>query len=235
MLVHGGGHDSRCWAPLLPHLNGPTLAVDLPGRGAKPGDLATLRMHDLVNSAVADLDAFDQAERVVLIGHSLAGILIPEIAARRPDRVAHLVFLSCFVPAEGQTVADEMTPLLRVVSRGMTLFHARPVPKAIAKRMFCNDMTPEQTALTLSGLVPEAPGLLHDPVTRLGLPPATVIPRTFIKTLRDRVISPETQDRFISNVGNCEVRSLNAGHDAMISSSLLLAKCIEESVGRRRD
>ncbi|WP_407648554.1 alpha/beta fold hydrolase [Gulosibacter molinativorax] len=127
VLVHGGGHDSRCWAPLLPHLNGATLAVDLPGRGDKAGDLATLRIHDLVNSAAADLDAFDRAERVVLIGHSLAGTLIPEIASRRPDRVAHLVFLSCFVPAEGQTVADETTPLLRVVRRGMTLHPARPV------------------------------------------------------------------------------------------------------------
>ena len=36
VLVHGGGFDSRCWDPLLPHLAGPAIAVDLPGRGVTP-------------------------------------------------------------------------------------------------------------------------------------------------------------------------------------------------------
>ena len=30
VLVHGGAHGAWCWNPLLPHLEGPVLAVDLP-------------------------------------------------------------------------------------------------------------------------------------------------------------------------------------------------------------
>ncbi|MEV0891677.1 alpha/beta fold hydrolase [Promicromonospora sp. NPDC050262] len=81
MLVHGGGHDARCWAPLTGHLDGPFLAADLPGCGTRPADLSQVTLDDLVLAAVADLDDFDTAEKVVLIGHSMAGITIPAVAA----------------------------------------------------------------------------------------------------------------------------------------------------------
>jgi pimeloyl-ACP methyl ester carboxylesterase len=63
MLVSGDKIDTRgCeWAAL----RGPVLAVDLPGRSARPADLTRLSISDFVESAVADLDAFREADRVV--------------------------------------------------------------------------------------------------------------------------------------------------------------------------
>jgi pimeloyl-ACP methyl ester carboxylesterase len=228
MLVHGGGHDARCWARLTPHLNGPTLAVDLPGRGARPAALSGLKVTDLVEAAVADLDAFRETEKVVLVGHSMAGITIPAVAARRPDRVAHMVFLSCFVPREGAAIADELTRGIRLVSGRMSQRPPQPPPPLIAKYMFCNDMDAEQTAYTLSLLVPEGPGLMGQPVSRTELPPTSVIPRTYVKLLRDQALRPKTQDRFIANLGGCQVRTLDSGHGAMISHPVELAAIVND-------
>ncbi len=36
VLVHVGGFDGRCWDRMVSHLAGPSLAQDLPGRGAHP-------------------------------------------------------------------------------------------------------------------------------------------------------------------------------------------------------
>ena len=56
VLVHGGGLAADCWDltvdeihRLAPDLT--VLAVDLPGRRAKPGDLGTLTIADWVDSA----------------------------------------------------------------------------------------------------------------------------------------------------------------------------------------
>ena len=38
VLVHDGGATARFWDRLLPHLDRPVLAVDLPGRNDKPAD-----------------------------------------------------------------------------------------------------------------------------------------------------------------------------------------------------
>ena len=58
VLVHGGAHAADCWdltideiRRLTPELT--VLAVDLPGRRGKPGDLTKLTIADWVDSIKA--------------------------------------------------------------------------------------------------------------------------------------------------------------------------------------
>ena len=53
---------------------------------------------------------------VVLVGHSLAGITIPQVAARVPDRIRALVFVSCTVPRDGQSTHDTLDPEIQALS-----------------------------------------------------------------------------------------------------------------------
>jgi len=211
---------------LTPHLLGPVLAVDLPGRGAHPAKLPGLTVEVFADSVVADLDAFDEAERVVLVGHSMAGVTIPLVAARRPERVSALVFVSCFVPREGSSITDDMPAWIRAVTTLLSLRQSQEPnqPNArLARYMYCNDMDSEQTAFTLSRQVPEASGIFGERVSRKDLPAAQEMPRTYIKLLRDRALRPRVQDKFIANIGQCDVQTLDSGHDAMISHPAELA------------
>jgi hypothetical protein len=42
VLIHGGGATGAFWDRIVPLLSSPPLVVDLPGRRARPADLATL-------------------------------------------------------------------------------------------------------------------------------------------------------------------------------------------------
>jgi pimeloyl-ACP methyl ester carboxylesterase len=77
VLVHGGGHAADCWEPTIDELHRQSreltvLAVDLPGRRRKTGDLLHLTIADFVESVVGDIEDAGLGN-IVLVGHSMAG------------------------------------------------------------------------------------------------------------------------------------------------------------------
>ena len=105
VLIHGGAHGAWCWARLFPHLEAPALALDLPGRGARPADLDAVTCDSFADSAAADIERAGLSD-AILVGHSMAGLTLPRVAARIPQRLAQLVFVSCVVPPHGKAVLD---------------------------------------------------------------------------------------------------------------------------------
>jgi pimeloyl-ACP methyl ester carboxylesterase len=240
VLVHGGGHGAWCWEPTLPFLDGPLLAVDLPPQAVRGGpdrhaghpDLRTLTLRDFAASALADIDAAGHG-RVVLVGHSMGGLTISEIARVAPERVAHLVYVSCMVPPEGGTAIDclpaELRDLTRTAVEASRSGGPDPVgglDEATMRIMFCNDMDEAQTQFVLDRTGGEAAGILAEPVSRVGIPPD--LPKTYVRLARDQSLAPDLQDTLIANLrespgGDVEVIELDTGHDVMISAPELLA------------
>ena len=101
VLVHGGTVDSRMWDAVLPHLDAPALAVDLPGRRYRPYDLSLVTNRTWIEAVRDDIVANDP-DAVVLVGHSSGGYVIPGVAALLPERVRHLVFVAATVPADAR-------------------------------------------------------------------------------------------------------------------------------------
>jgi pimeloyl-ACP methyl ester carboxylesterase len=144
VLVHGGGFDSRCWEPLLPHLNHPALAVDLPGRGAHPAPLDAVTLAACAAAVRDDVDAagFDH---VMVVGHSLAGSM-PSILDVLGERVGHAVFVACTVPNDGRSAFDMLDPPIQEMIRTAGGVQPRPMDPELAKLVLGNDLTDDQFA-----------------------------------------------------------------------------------------
>jgi pimeloyl-ACP methyl ester carboxylesterase len=114
VLVHGGGLAADSWEltvdeihRLAPEIT--VLAVDLPGRRAKPGDLLRLTIADFVESVIDDIEDAGLGD-IVLVGHSMAGLTIPEVVAKLgSSRVREMVLATAFVPPEGKSLVDTLT------------------------------------------------------------------------------------------------------------------------------
>ena len=101
VLIHGGGSTARFWDRLLPYLDRPVIAVDLPGRAGKPADLATLSVEDEVASVVADLDSSGIDGQLTLVAHSSGGLVVPGVAAALEGRVSAVVLNAGAGPDRG--------------------------------------------------------------------------------------------------------------------------------------
>ncbi len=229
VLIHGGATDSRCWDLLLPLLDGPALAVDLPGRGAHPAELESVTFADCADSVHSDIDAagFDE---VVLVGHSLAGCSMPTIIGALGVRVRRAVFVACTVPASGQNAIETLDPDVRATLRGrQEPFWSRALDRSKTTLVLGDDLSDEQIAWCLARVVPEAPRLTSDPVDLSPL--EGPMPRSWICTSRDLIIPAEKQRRFADNVGHCPVLELDAGHMCMVTQPSVLAAMLNELAG----
>jgi pimeloyl-ACP methyl ester carboxylesterase len=113
VLVHGGAHAADCWDLTVDELHRQApelsvLAVDLPGRAGKPGELAALSIGDCVESVVADIGDAGLRD-VVICGHSMAGVIVPSVVTKLGSpRAREMILAGAFVPPQGTSVLDTL-------------------------------------------------------------------------------------------------------------------------------
>ncbi|MCA9695363.1 MAG: alpha/beta fold hydrolase [Myxococcales bacterium] len=109
LLVHGWVVSGDVWHGVIERWPargaGRLLAVDLRGAGWSGKPDAGYTIDDHAADLIGVIDALGLS-RVVLVGHSMGGVIAQRVAVERPDALARLV-LVCPVPASGQTIDAE--------------------------------------------------------------------------------------------------------------------------------
>ncbi|OBK68929.1 esterase [Mycobacterium colombiense] len=239
VLVHGGTHAADCWDPTVAELQKQApelrvLAIDLPCRRHKPGNLATATIAEWVDSAVADIDAAELGD-VVIAGHSMAGVTVPGIVTKLgSSRVREMILITAFVPPQGASVVQTLTgPMAWFARRFARAGKSARLPKAVTSIAFCNGMTREQRRFTLACSYDESMAIASEPVDRESLP--REVPRTWIMTTRDRTLPVRTQHKSIAALGGVDVTlNIDACHDVMISNPETLAGMLIERCRKRQ-
>jgi pimeloyl-ACP methyl ester carboxylesterase len=113
VLVHGAFVDETAWAGVSPALQraGATVSlVALPGHSdAESAQAGRFTLTDYVSAVKTQLDS--ARGPVILVGHSLGGVVITQVAENVPDRIACLVYLSAYLPEnDGRSVVNVLKP-----------------------------------------------------------------------------------------------------------------------------
>ncbi len=102
VMVHSAWLGGWAWytvASLLEKQGHRVIAPDLPGHGKDKTPPAKVTLESYVKTVTDVLDS--QGNPVVLVGHSLGGIVISQAAENRPDKVKSLVYLWAFLLPSG--------------------------------------------------------------------------------------------------------------------------------------
>jgi pimeloyl-ACP methyl ester carboxylesterase len=232
VLVHGAFHGAWCWEPFVAELAGRGHAVstlDLPGSGDDPTPVEEVTL-DAYAARICDALA-DEPEPVVLVGHSMGGMAIAQAAARCPERIARLVYVAAFLPADGQSLVD-LTKLPEgagdMVQENMVVEGEPPLatmPAAAAREAFYGLCPPERAAWATERLRPQAlapfvtPAQLGDGATR--------VPRAYVVAAQDRAIPTALQRRLVADNPDVDAVELDADHSPFLSRPAELAAALE--------
>jgi putative intracellular protease/amidase len=103
VLVHGAW-DESAWSAIRNELakNANVVVVNLPAHGADNTYGAGIGMKDYVNlvsSAVAKVKG-----KAILIGHSMGGAVISQVAENMPEKIDKLIYVSAYLPQNGESL-----------------------------------------------------------------------------------------------------------------------------------
>jgi len=214
VLVHGALHGGWCWrrvARLLRASGADVFAPTLTGSGERVHlngahiDLAT-HIQDVVNCI-----EYEELDRLVLVGHSYAGMVITGVAQSLAGKLSHLVYLDAVIPRDGECALDAMGGL--VIDPDMQMFSAQPGTdfgvKDEADRAWVARRTTRQSAQTLRDKL----SIDRD---------MSSIKRTFIACTADSGTGSPADDMRRTSLARLDAswrrEDIATGHDAMITA-----------------
>ncbi|HXZ86254.1 MAG TPA: alpha/beta hydrolase [Myxococcota bacterium] len=234
VLVHGGGHGGWCWktcAQVLRAGGHEVYTPTLTGCGERR-HLVAPGFETWVDD-VANVIDFEDLDEVILVGHSMGGVIIPRVAERMPARIGTVVWLAAVVTADGESLL-QATPQSRWIARAVKLGAdgtAHTDPELILEANI-QDGTPEQRELVRRKHCAYPPYALVEP-GRLSAFLALGLPTGYVTATRDRTIEPELCEKFAARLPGCRRASVDAGHDCMITQPEATARALLEVSGRR--
>jgi pimeloyl-ACP methyl ester carboxylesterase len=232
VLVHGMSHGGWAWDTLAARLERDghrVIAPDLPGHGRRAHERAAASVERYA-AAVADAMMLHGAHEVVVVGHSMGGIVIPKVAELVPARVRHLVFLAAVVlPHGGSLLETQVAPPARAVLRGLARAGGGAVqyPASLEWARWMSDMPPgDPRVVTSLGLLTPQP--ITPWVERVDLQRffAMRVPCTYIRCLRDQAVTPARAAEYAARLGVTPI-DMDCAHNPMLSAPDALAKILE--------
>jgi len=236
VLIYGAWHGSWCWYKIVPILenNGhKAIAIDLPGHDNKIPPTSNIFLDTYVNYVGEIISK--QPSPVILVGHSMGGTIVSQLAEYYPKKISLSVYLAAFLLRDGQSLfslasVDRDSLVLPNLEIDEVDGLATINPEAI-ENIFYHDCLPEDIELALSRLVPQPLEPINTPI-KITDANFGKVKRIYIKTLQDKALTPALQAKMYSDTPCQRVISLDSGHSPFFSLPQELATIFDELSSR---
>jgi pimeloyl-ACP methyl ester carboxylesterase len=204
------------------------VTFDLPGHGKDRTVISEVTLDLYIRRTSEILVA--QTEPVILVGHSMGGIVLSQVAEVYPTKIQKLVYLASPLLRDGecslQIVRSDRDALLvsnLLVDESRT---SLTFPAEKLKDIFCADCSDEDVERAKALVVPQAIKPLLKPIH---ITPENFgrVPRVYIECLQDRAMTPTCQRQMYTRWPCQKVLTLlGASHSPFFSVPQALAKLL---------
>lgn len=204
VLVHGAWADESAWGAVRNQLatRANVEVVNLPAHGIDLTDGRTVGMKDYVQAVAKAVNKYPG--KVTLVGHSMAGMVISQVAESMPSKIGKLIYVSAFLPQNGQSLNGIVDKFLD--GKKLDIFEFNQdysligVKKEALPTVVCADCPQEMKDILVKYHRPDPVKAFNDKVT-LG-PNFSKAPKYYITTKNDNAVPYALQQQMIKSNGS---------------------------------
>jgi putative intracellular protease/amidase len=204
VLVHGAWADESAWGFVRNQLaeRANVVVVNLPAHGADNTYGAGVGLKEYVNTVTTAIRNIPG--KVTLVGHSMAGAIISQVAENMPAKIDKLIYVAAYLPANGESVQSINTGFYG--NKPIEIFEFNKdfslvaVKKEAIPTVVCADCSTQMQETLIKYHRPEPVKGFNDAV-KLGAN-FNKIPKYYISTTKDNAVPYALQEKMISRNGS---------------------------------
>jgi pimeloyl-ACP methyl ester carboxylesterase len=216
-LIHGAWHAGWCWDYFVPLL-----------KTTKPCDVHVLNLSGMGLADYVQLVSEEikkQDRPVILVGHSLAGLIVSQVGENLPHHVKQIIYIAAYIPENQHSMRDEIKNSIPGQLDEDLIFHDDMIElkkTENVKRVLYTQCDDALAARCLAKLEPEPARSFIETISitahRFGM-----IPKKYIACLQDQAVAFVDQKRMYERLTYCEVINLMSDHSPFLSMPQALA------------
>lgn len=215
LLVHGAWADESAWGFVRNQLaiNANVVVVNLPAHGADNTYGAGIGLNDYVKAVTDAVN--QQSGKVILVGHSMAGQIISQVAENIPGKIDKLIYVSAYLPANGESVSGITNKFLN--NKPVEVFEFNndnslvSIKKDALANVVCADCPQYMKDILVKYHRAEPTKALNDNVILTSK--FMGVPKYYISTKNDYAVPYALQQQMIKNNGTVKkVFDMNTSH-----------------------
>jgi pimeloyl-ACP methyl ester carboxylesterase len=221
VLVHGAWQAPYVWEAVKKELElkgQKVVVVELPAHGNDTTSPATVSVDVYANTVIAAINGIKG--KVILVGHSMGGVVVSSVAEKIPERIQKLIYIGAFVPSNGQSLLDlasqdkqsHLGPNLIPSKDQLTL----DVVHDSIVSIFCQDAPKNVQQLVLYRYRAE-PAIAFTNKVTLTAANFGKVDKYYIHTLMDHAIGADLQNQMVAAAKITKLYSINTGHCPFLS------------------
>ena len=215
VLVHGAWADESAWGfvrnQLAIHAN--VEVVNLPAHGIDLTPADKVSLNDYVTSVKEAINKYPG--KVILVGHSMAGIVVSQVAEEIPEKISKLVYVSAYLPSDGEdllTLSEkDKTSMVGGALEFNPSYSAARIKKEVIVPAVCGDCPDYMKEALVKYHKEEPTAPLGEKVSltdKFGS-----VPKYYIHTTNDKAVGYELQKAMVRNNGKVkQTFEMNTSH-----------------------
>lgn len=210
VFIHGAGLGGWIWNEVSENLSSPYVCANYDSLERTSSQATLVNYANAVHQQLEELNV----NGVVVVAHSVGGVVGLELCSKLGDKLAGFIGVSAAIPKPGNNFVSSLPFPQKIIMPLILKLAGTKPPESAIRSGLGNGLPSSKVDEIVRSFQKESEHLYTDRISKTA---SISVPTLYIRTTSDNEFPLAVQDSFIKHLSNVSVFNIASGHMPMLS------------------